>query len=442
MVAGALLSGRVQAGDKLVASPSGTAVRVRSLQVHGRDVQAADTGQRCALNLVSAAGGPIQLERGGWVVAAAVHAPTTRLDVELRWLVTSPRPLAADTMLQLHLGATMRTVRAVPLSGRRIEPGETGPAQLVLDAPVHALRGDRFVLRDAAAQRIVGGGRVLDPFAPARGRARPARLTDLATLTLDAPRSALAQLLANHPEGVEWLPFAQAWNLSPGAPDDWALPLRCVAHARGLRLISLDAWRALQARVTEVLATAHAEQPDRVGLPEATLLQMMGGVADTALRRAALREQLAQAAILRDGLVLRLPDHEPRLQPEDEALLARVLAIMQPQGLRPLPPGKLAVLLDMDLKPLSDFLQRAAALGHLVQVARNRFFLPATIDTLVEVARECAAAVPDGRFDAKSFRDRSGIGRNLTIQLLEFFDRSGITRYAAERRSMAPADGP
>mgnify|MGYP001766952945 FL=1 len=54
--------------------------------------------------------------------------------------------------------------------------------------------------------------------------------------------------------------------------------------------------------------------------------------------------------------------------------------------------------------------------------------------------RDRLAAAPDGRFDARSFRDRSGIGRNLTIQLLEFFDRCGITRYAAERRSMAPGD--
>ena len=72
-----------------------------------------------------------------------------------------------------------------------------------------------------------------------------------------------------------------------------------------------------------------------------------------------------------------------------------------------------------------------------MQVAKNRFFLPVTIEALLRAAREVAATAPDGRFDAASFRDRSGIGRNLSIQLLEFFDHSGITRFAGERRSMA-----
>ena len=59
-----------------------------------------------------------------------------------------------------------------------------------------------------------------------------------------------------------------------------------------------------------------------------------------------------------------------------------------------------------------------------------------SIDELMEIARRTAMDAPDGRFDAASFRDRSGLGRNLSIQLLEFFDRSGMTRFAGERRSM------
>ena len=74
----------------------------------------------------------------------------------------------------------------------------------------------------------------------------------------------------------------------------------------------------------------------------------------------------------------------------------------------------------------------------MVQIARNRFFPPATLMSLVDVARACAAEAVDGRFDAKSFRDRSGLGRNLSIQVLEFFDRTGITRFAHERRTMVP----
>ena len=52
-------------------------------------------------------------------------------------------------------------------------------------------------------------------------------------------------------------------------------------------------------------------------------------------------------------------------------------------------------------------------------------------------AERLAAAADDGRFDARTFRDASGIGRNLTIQILEYFDGAGhppLRRAGATRR--------
>ena len=38
-----------------------------------------------------------------------------------------------------------------------------------------------------------------------------------------------------------------------------------------------------------------------------------------------------------------------------------------------------------------------------------------------------AASKPDGRFGAADYRDKAGIGRNLTIEVLEYFDKQGFT---------------
>jgi selenocysteine-specific elongation factor len=447
VVTGAVLSGQARAGDELVASPRGITLRLRGIQSHGRDAAVARAGQRCALNLAGAGGERAEVERGDWIVARMVHAPTTRLDVQLRLLPVTPKPLSADAPLQLHLGAATRPVRATPLQSRRLGPGATGLVQLVLDTPVSALRGDRFILRDAAAQRIVGGGRVLDPFAPARGRARPERLADLEALTEDRASVALARLLRAHPEGVEWPRFAQAWNLDDAAGDALrgALPVHAVVHGAGLRLVESDHWQGLLARVDQVLGEWHAAHPDSLGLGEAAFLAACAGAwggapaarGYTVLHQAALRQRIAAGAVVREGFVLRLVSHHAQLAAEDEAQLQHLIAALQPFGLRPPPLVELARLLGLDAASASAFLQRAALLGHLVQVAKNRFFLPVTIEALLRAAREVAATAPDGRFDAASFRDRSGIGRNLSIQLLEFFDHSGITRFAGERRSMA-----
>lgn len=438
IVAGAVLSGCVATGDSVVISPAGHPVRVRAVQVHGQEVAVAQTGERCALNLVAAAGGRMEVERGDWVLAPSVQAPTKRLDASLRLLADLPAALKSGALLRLHLGAATCEVHVIPLAARQLQPGTTGPVQLVLDAPVSALHGDRFVLRDAAAHRIVGGGVVLDPFAPARRRTSPARLADLQALAQPTHAQALEALLAAHDEGVEWPRLAQALNLDAQqrATLRRQVPAHEVAHAGGLRLIALARWQALQEQVVRVLAEWHTQHPDSVGLTEAALVRALAPAADGMLRCAAVRAGHSARRIVRQGFVLRLPDHAARLSAEDAARLQRVITVMQPFGLRPPPLGEIAPLLDMQLGEASAFLERAAALGHLVRVAKNRFFLPATIDELVAIARRTSLDAPEGRFDAASFRDKSGIGRNLSIQVLEFMDRSAITRLAGDRRSM------
>ena len=86
-----------------------------------------------------------------------------------------------------HAGASASWRRAchgarAPLDGDRIRPGDEALVRLTLDRPIGALAGDRLVLRDAGASRTIGGGTVIDPFPPARGRRTPARLAQLARI--------------------------------------------------------------------------------------------------------------------------------------------------------------------------------------------------------------------------------------------------------------------
>lgn len=454
VVTGTLLSGSVQPGDELRAAPGGSAVRVRGLQRHGRPVPRAANSERCAINLAPVAGEKLEVERGDWLVSAALPAPTRRMDVSWQSAAAttdelpSVPPTGGGTRrhLHLHIGTAVRSARLIAL-------GDSRYAQLLLDHPVSAQRGDRFLLRDPAVQRLVGGGIVLDAQAPERGRAKPERLADLDALALDDPAQALARLLRSHAEGVEWPAFARNWNLPADARASLVAALDTVevAHGSGaLRLLDRAAWQALQDSICATVRRWHTDHPASRGLADAALHAALksapgqngsrGGEADAALRRAALRELQQRGALVRDGFVWRLPEHEAQLDEADATLLQRVREALEPCGLRPPPLSELLSLLDLPAADATAFLHRAAALGHLVQVAKNRFFLPETLVALADIARELAAASPDGRFEVIPFRDRSGIGRNLSIQVLEHFDRMRITRFALERRTMLERD--
>jgi selenocysteine-specific elongation factor len=154
VVTGTLWSGSIAAGDLLRLEPNGRTVRVRSVQVHDRPVEQAQAGQRVAVNLPAIERG--ELRRGDALVEPGHYPVSYRLDVVLDEL--EPVPAA----VKVHLGTADVAARLVR-SGRF--------AQLRLEEPVVAARGDRFVLRTS---KTVGGGRVVDPAPPRR--LEPARL--------------------------------------------------------------------------------------------------------------------------------------------------------------------------------------------------------------------------------------------------------------------------
>jgi selenocysteine-specific elongation factor len=143
---GTLWSGRIAAGDTLCAEPSGRDVRVRSIEVHDREVEIALAGQRVAVSLPGAE--RRDLRRGDVLVQPGSYTPSYRLDIELEELAPIP-PRAV-----VHHGTSATLARVVRADRF---------AQLRLDAPVVAARGDRVVLR---AGTTVGGGRVVDPTPP------------------------------------------------------------------------------------------------------------------------------------------------------------------------------------------------------------------------------------------------------------------------------------
>ena len=79
-------------------------------------------------------------------------------------------------------------------------------------------------------------------------------------------------------------------------------------------------------------------------------------------------------------------------------------------------------------------MNRAERLGRVAKVADNRYFLAATLTQLAKIAGELAEASAEGAFTAQMFKDRSGVGRNLTIHILEYLDRIGATRRIGDAR--------
>jgi selenocysteine-specific elongation factor len=435
VVTGTIAAGRVASGDRLVLSPQGTPVRVRGLHGQNRPIEAAATGERCAINLAGSFPEGGEPRRGDWILAAERHAPTTRLDLSLRVSRYAEAPLRDGLLVHLHLGATDTVGRAAVLGSREIAPGESGFVQLDLEHPVGTLCGDRAVLRDHAARRTLAGGRVVDPFAPRRGRRQPARLAVLGAVATTDPAQALARLLAV--EGVvDLAQFALARNLAPSQLDPLieAGEFLRVGPARAPLAVTPERLVALGDKVVDALGAWHRAQPDALGPSRPALIMQLRGVAPEAALDAALEALAGVGRVLRQGPIWRLPEHQPRLTRSDERLWERVHPLLAAADLRAPRIRELAAALGLQPEAVERFLSRAERLGWVARVADNRFFLPETLACLADIARELADSSLEGTFTAATFKERCGIGRNVTIQILEYLDKMGVTRRIGDTR--------
>jgi selenocysteine-specific elongation factor len=435
VVTGTVFNGSVATGDKLVLSPAGTPVRVRGIQIQGKPAQQASAGERCALNLTGSALDSVR--RGDWVLSDAIHRPTRRLDARIKLLAAEPHALEHWTPVHLHLATSDVTGRVATRRGESVAPGTSAVVQLVLDQPVGALRGDRFIVRDQSATRTLGGGFVLDPFAPATRRSTRARLAELSALEHETPEEALAALLASSEQPIDLARFELVYNLFADHAAKLYERAQLVQLGKETRVaLKQPRYDALRDAVIAHVTQFHQRQPQAVGedvetLRAATAPELGADAFGSLLRRLADERRIEASSSS-----VRLPGHDATANAADDRLWQTVRPALEASAFNSPPLRELAVQVKLKEAVLKDFLYRKAKAGDVMRVTTDRFYARSTLATLAAIAQATAQAQANGQFTAAQYRDATGVGRSLAIEILEFLDSLGITQRVGDARKM------
>ncbi|MGF6710432.1 selenocysteine-specific elongation factor [Luteibacter sp. W1I16] len=430
VVTGTVLSGTVKVKDQVMLSPSGLTARVRSLHAQNRQVETGRAGDRCALNLAGDGITKDAIQRGDMLVDPFLHAPTDRIDASLHILAGEPKPIGAWFPARLHHGATEVGVRVVPLDGEQLLPGQTADVQLVLSEPVAAAALDRFVLRDVSARRTIGGGRFIDLRAPSRQRRTPERQAQRAALAIDDPRKALAALLDAPPFAWDVLAFGRDRALAAAMLDDIVAALAPLVFDAGDERVAIDKvhWQDFVDALVEHLEAFHETHPDVQGIGREKLRAALRPRLPPAAFALALQHDDVAHRVVRDGAFVRMASHTLQLNPEREAAWRAVEPLLGGDvRFRPPRVRDIAAVIERPETEVRQLMKFAARVGLVDEVAHDHFFLRATVHEMLLIAADVASHAADGRFTAAQFRDRLDNGRKVAIQILEFFDRQGVT---------------
>ena len=434
IVTGTALAGRVQVGDTLRLAPGGQQVRVRSIHAQNHAADSGAAGQRLALNLSGI--GKDDIARGSWIVAPAMAECSERIDVELTLTADCGVTLKSWSPLHVHLGAAHHTAHAVLLGDGAQElsvmtPGQTARVQLVLDAPVHAVPGDRFVIRNAQATATVGGGVVLDPFGPARKRRSAARQAWLRALS-DYVAAGDIGALARSAAGMR---LSVLTRLSQLPADSIALPAeaeRIALPGGDALLITRAALASQEARILAGLAEFHARAPDEAGPELWHLKRIVSPEMEERLWSHLVESLIAREQVRQRGRSLHLPSHSAELSTEEKARALLLLASLREGRYDPPWVRELARTHTLPEAEVRKLLLKLSKRGEISQVVTDLFYHPAPLAELAQLV----TTLPE--VQAASFRDATGLGRKRAIQILEYFDRVGYTRRVGNTHLVRP----
>jgi len=442
VVTGSVFSGSVSVGDELTISPQGIQVRVRGIHAQNRETDIGRYGERCAINISAASLSKEQIHRGNWLLSSPLHAPTDRFDARIKLQTSEEKPLKHWTPVHIHTAANHVTGRLALLERTSIAAGDSGLVQLVIDEQIGLCRGDRLIIRNQAATRTIGGGSVIDPYSPKRGRAKLSRLDHLNCMEAPSAEHSAANLVELYPQGFNLTNFLRAWNI----PDierqaifDKVKISEVQLNSEGKNYLigfSKRHWEGLKGNIRSSLESWHKSHPQNLGPVEKQLRQTLKPTPPTEVFSLASNQLLAARQILKTGSSLHLAGHSASFTVPENDIWKKILPVLQNSDLKPPVVHELSATVRIPTKQMEQLLNRAVQLGLLTRVVKNRYFLPETVSELARRVEMLAAELPDQQFTASQYRDKTAIGRNLAIEVLEYFDRAGFTQRLGDKRRL------
>ena len=427
VVTGTVWSGSLAKDATVRLMPAGDIVRVRGLHAHGRVVDAVHAGERAAIALASvdlerAARGCVLVQGAGWSASRVLRADVALLD-------DAPRELGPRSRVRLHLGTSEVSARLV-VDGGVFRPGMHVPARVVLDSPIVARTGDRFVIRSASPSATLGGGVVTDPAAPPRARPHVTRERDA--------RALLVALLAEasaHGVLADELPV----RLGVAPADVPAIVREVQPWQVGNRLLAVEQRERLEALAVTVTSEYHRGHPLDAGAPLQWVRNQLRAPDEVAA--AAIVHAGGTNRILVDAGIVRLPGFAPTLSEAQSALGERFLSLLESAGREPPTLDEAAASLHLEARDLADVARVLSRAGRAVAVTPDRYYATPVVQGLVDALRAGMSAGAD--LGPSELRELLGFSRKYLIPFVEFCDREGYTmRDTAGRRRLGPAAAP
>ena len=300
------------------------------------------------------------------------------------------------------------------------------------------MRGDHFIIRDETAQRTLGGGIVIQPWAQRHRRREEGLAQRLFFLRSGDVGQLLRQFLEETKEFATPIdPVFEFLNLTEEETAEWLAHTNGVMAfktERGPLFTTAEKWHRLKEKMGSALQQFHSSHPLAPGMDMEELRVNLPYDIPARLFRDLIEVLGSQGTLARDGSFVRLPEHHVQMNADEQSLSSQVQAILARNPGSPPDLKQIEKDLSSARGKLPDVIRVMEREGTVVRVATDLLFLRSYVDKIKADLYTYLSA--HGEITAATFRDLIGSTRKYTIGLLEYFDRTGITTRVGDIRKL------
>ena len=424
VVTGTLIDGKIATGQDVELVVAGKSTRIRGLQTHKKGQTEAQPGTRVAANIINVS--QEEVTRGEVLTPEGWLQPTDAIDVRLRVIPDAPHPLRHNMFITVHTGSSEVVGRLRLLEHDALQPGETGWAQIKLEAPLAAVKGDYYVIR--SNRTTLGGGNIVQTHARRHRRRHAPTIERLEVMELGSTQDVLLKTietsepsefgeLINRANMDEDTVIAELEEMSDG---DLIVPLGSASIAQGSYIFTTGGWNGVVERTQQALEAYYGQFPLRRGAPKEELRSRLGMTAQVFnLTFARLREQ---TVVEEDGALVRLPGYEPTLNQQQSKDVEAYLRLLDTDRFSPPTDAPL----DGEVLNLLD------EQGKVVRVSETVVYSAKAYNEMVEIISEYIRE--NGEISVANVRDVLGTSRKYALALMDYMDHRRITRRVGDAR--------
>jgi len=435
VVTGTVVSGTLSIGESVQILPSDVEAKVRTLQVYNRPVEKTVAGQRAAVNLQGIEASAV--ERGDVLVHSRTLAPTRILDVYIDYLPSAQRPLKNRTKQRFHIGTNLTSASIFLLDREEMAPGESGFAQLRLEAPVVALPRDRFVIRGSGVIQTLGGGVVLDAHPARHKRNTPSVIEDLTILREGNQDQAIAQHISH--SGMGGIASDDLLKrVATSSSEVQRVIKKMIDKGEALsidpdkmKVIDIRFYHQLREMALAQLKEFHQRSPMKSGLAKEELRTKLPMELDVKLFQILLNGLIQSKEILLEKDKLRLPTHQISSM-DERGLIKRVEEAVLKAGLQSPSPRELSEAWSEKEEGVQAVFEHLVHEGVLVKIKSGIYIHRVPFGDLKE---ELVSYLKKNKeITTPQFKEMTNASRKYAIPLIEYFDQIKLTIRLGEKR--------